>query len=499
MWQSHFQSRRPLGRPTLKQGIAGALLLLLATAPVAGTGAQGRSSDVVAVSPEAMQQSGAAKAYVGLFKDNAVAVLDTDSRQVLRTIPVPAGPHGLVITPDGAKIFVSSDGASTVSVIDTSTDQVVDTVDVGPTPHGLAISPDGREVLVSGFGTNQADVIDTNSDQIIGRVPVPQPHNSAISPDGRRAYVGSQQQGQTALVAVDLTSMSQTAIVPLDKTPRALSFSPDGRWVYFTVAGSDAVQVLDASRNEVVGQIPVGVSPHLPTFTPDGKLGLVVAQGPGELDLLDPGSSTESAAIKVGAAPHWLTTSADGRTAYVTDETSNDVSIVDLASRQVVATVPVGNGPRKIAVQPGPSMVASPAKASGGMAMDGMTMEGMSMAPQAQTGAPASGAPAMTFNDHGTVDVRGKDEIDVEADDYYFEPTFLRGAPGQTLKLVVENESGSLHNVSIPGLGVDTNVPPHASAEIEVTFPRSGSTTFFCKFHTALGMNGALLVGDAAP
>ena len=105
----------------------------------------------------------------------------------------------------------------------------------------------------------------------------------------------------------------------------------------------------------------------------------------------------------------------------------------------------------------------------------------------------------MTFNDHGTVDVRGKEEIDVEADDDYFEPTFLRGAPGQSLKLVVENESSSLHNVSIPGLGVDTNVPPHASAEIEVTFPQSGSTQFFCKFHTALGMNGALLVGDATP
>jgi YVTN family beta-propeller protein len=351
-------------------------------------------------------------------------------------------------------------------------------------------------VLVSGFGTNQAEVIDTGSDQIVGRVAVPQPHNSAISPDGRRAYVGSQQQGETALVAVDLTSMTRTGTIPLDKTPRALSFSPDGRWVYFTLAGSDAVQVLDASRNEVVGQIPVGVSPHLPTFTPDGRLGLVVAQGPGELDLIDPTSVTESGAITVGAAPHWLTTSADGRTAYVTDESSNDVSIVDLASRQVVASVPVGNGPRKIAVQPGTSMAAS-----GGMAMDGMTMSAPAQAAAAPSGSQPSrsGPTSMKFNDHGTVDVRGQDEIDLEADDNYFAPTFLRGAPGQTLTLVVENESSSLHNVSIPGLGVDTNVAPHGSTEIQVTFPQSGSTTYFCKFHTALGMNGALLVGDATP
>src|SRR6266516_1838370 len=184
------------------------------------------------------------KAYVGLFKDNAVAVLDTGANSVLGTIPIPPGPHGLVITPDGRKVYVSSDGASTVSVIDTATDQVVSSIEVGPTPHGLAISPDGTRVLVAGFGANQAEVDDTVTDRIVGQVPVPQPHNSAISPDGHTAYVGSQQQGATALVILDLASMTQVGSVPLDKTPRALSFSPDGKQLYFTVAGVDAVQVL---------------------------------------------------------------------------------------------------------------------------------------------------------------------------------------------------------------------------------------------------------------
>ena len=36
----------------------------------------------------------APKAYVGLFRDDAVAVIDTASNRVLRTIPVPKGPHG---------------------------------------------------------------------------------------------------------------------------------------------------------------------------------------------------------------------------------------------------------------------------------------------------------------------------------------------------------------------------------------------------------------------
>src|SRR6476646_5829170 len=85
----------------------------------------------------------APKAYVGLFKDDAVAVIDTAQDRVVGTIPVPKGPHGLVITPDGRKVYVSSDGASAVSVIDTSNDKVIGSIDVGQTPHGLSISGDG--------------------------------------------------------------------------------------------------------------------------------------------------------------------------------------------------------------------------------------------------------------------------------------------------------------------------------------------------------------------
>src|SRR4249920_868273 len=76
----------------------------------------------------------APKAYVGLFKDDAVAVIDTAQNKVVGTISVPKGPHGLVITPDGRKVYVSSDGASTISVIDTASDRVIGTIEVGANP-----------------------------------------------------------------------------------------------------------------------------------------------------------------------------------------------------------------------------------------------------------------------------------------------------------------------------------------------------------------------------
>jgi YVTN family beta-propeller protein len=207
-------------------------------------------------------------------------------------------------------------------------------------------------VLVAGFGTNQVSAIDTPTNQILWKVGVANPHNIAISQDGKTAYVASQGQNAPALATIDLTTGTLLGTVPLDKTPRALSVSPDGQELFFTEAGIDAVQVLTLGDSRIVDQIPVGASPHLPSFTPDGELGLVVAQGPGELDLVDPDAYVTVGTVKVGAMPHWTAASSDGNTAYVTNELSNDVSVVDLRSRTVTATIPVGDAPRKIAIQP---------------------------------------------------------------------------------------------------------------------------------------------------
>jgi YVTN family beta-propeller protein len=328
--------------PRLALGVLGALAVGLALLHLPGTGLVPTSA--ATASP---------KAYVGLFGDDAVAVLDTGTNRLLRTIPVPAGPHGIVVTPDGRKVYVSSDGASTVSVIDTATDQVTASIEVGPAPHGLAITPDGRQVLAAVFDASQVVMIDTANDQVVRQVGVPNPHNFAISPDGRTAYVAAQGQGATALAILDVPSLTPVGSVPLDKTPRALGFSPDGQQLYFTEAGLDAVAVLDPASRQLVAQIPVGASPHHPLFTPSGEYALVVSQGTDELAILTPGTNTVSATLAVGTLPHWIATDADGETAYVTNEGSNDISVVDLDSHQVMATIPVGNAPRKIVLQPG--------------------------------------------------------------------------------------------------------------------------------------------------
>jgi plastocyanin len=102
-----------------------------------------------------------------------------------------------------------------------------------------------------------------------------------------------------------------------------------------------------------------------------------------------------------------------------------------------------------------------------------------------------------TVNDHGTKDLGSAKEVDVELDDFYFGPTFVKSAPGTTLTLELENEGEAPHTFTADGL-TDTTVQPGQKAEATITLPASGAVRFYCKFHQGQGMQGAFFfnVGD---
>src|SRR5919201_1354070 len=96
----------------------------------------------------------------------------------------------------------------------------------------------------------------------------------------------------------------------------------------------------------------------------------------------------------------------------------------------------------------------------------------------------------VSANDHGTKQVSGKTEI--ELDDYYFDPTVLKGKPGQKVTLELKNEGKVEHNFSIDAQNIDKDLDAGESATVTVTIPQSGQISFYCKYHKSRGMAGAL-------
>jgi plastocyanin len=97
---------------------------------------------------------------------------------------------------------------------------------------------------------------------------------------------------------------------------------------------------------------------------------------------------------------------------------------------------------------------------------------------------------------HGSEDVTGTDEIELELDDFYFEPTVLEGEAGQTLTVSMFNEGDAPHTFTIDELQIDEELQPgDEGLTAEVTFPDSGALVFYCRFHVGGGMLGGLSAG----
>ena len=100
---------------------------------------------------------------------------------------------------------------------------------------------------------------------------------------------------------------------------------------------------------------------------------------------------------------------------------------------------------------------------------------------------------------HGTKDVTtASGKVEIELYDNYFEPTILKGKPGQMVELELKNEGKAAHTFTLAEQRVDEEIQPGDETEAKIKFPASGELKFVCKFHQGQGMIGALQSSAAA-
>jgi plastocyanin len=96
-------------------------------------------------------------------------------------------------------------------------------------------------------------------------------------------------------------------------------------------------------------------------------------------------------------------------------------------------------------------------------------------------------------NFHGTKAVTAGSTVEIEADDYYFEPSVLTGQPGQQVTLHIKNATSSVeHNFTLQAQHINDDIKAGKDVTVKVTFPSSGVLSFWCEYHKDRGMAGGL-------
>ena len=192
---------------------------------------------------------------------------------MLGTINVGNGPHGVAVTPDGSRVYVTNRDDNTVSVIDAASGAVIGSpIAVGNAPQGLAVSPDGTRVYVCNPDDNTVLVIDTATNAVIGNpIGVSTANWLAFTPDGTRAYVtqiGSADRS-VAVIDTDPASAAYNTVIALvlnrGRAVVEVAVNSDGTRAYVT--STDSVSVIDtdptsATYNRVLNIVAVGTAPQ---------------------------------------------------------------------------------------------------------------------------------------------------------------------------------------------------------------------------------------------
>ena len=95
---------------------------------------------------------------------------------------------------DAVRVLQSNSAGDNIHVIDPATNKVVGVIEDIEVPHGLVIAPDGSRIYVTDESLRTLDVVDAKTLKVFKRIPLSgRPNNVDVAKDGSHVYVGIRQ------------------------------------------------------------------------------------------------------------------------------------------------------------------------------------------------------------------------------------------------------------------------------------------------------------------
>ena len=117
--------------------------------------------------------------FVTAENSASLTVFDTATHKATKTItfprnpasPMPPRPMGQIVSPDGARLFVSLGRARSVAIVDLAALAVTGSIEeVGTRPWGIGISADGRQLYTANGPSGDVSIVDIESGKVENRV-----------------------------------------------------------------------------------------------------------------------------------------------------------------------------------------------------------------------------------------------------------------------------------------------------------------------------------------
>jgi YVTN family beta-propeller protein len=211
-----------------------------------------------------------------------------------------ASPIEVLLSPDGARLYVLCQQSDGVRVLNAVSFAVIKNIAVGRVPRGLSLSPKGDKLFVTNAWDDTISVIDTEALEVIHTWPVgAEPSSVLENLSEKHLFVANRISNDIAVLDAQ-TGVEEKRLVA-GRGASYLALSPDGSRIYVThvypkivprrtglenrLPPESEITVIDAERAVVVDRVPLpaiaGVF-HV-ALSADGHLGVAAEYHPRNL------------------------------------------------------------------------------------------------------------------------------------------------------------------------------------------------------------------------
>src|SRR5215469_13706208 len=277
-----------------------------------------------------------AASSVRIYQTNSagddVDIIDPATNKVVQKIQGIEVPHGVALSPDGTKAYISCEAESTLWATDAKTGKLLGKAPLSGHPNNLSISKDGQRLFVAiAVAPGAVDVIDTASLKNIKSIPVKGAvHNTYVTPDGKYALAGSV--AGKMLTVIDEQTLQIAWELPFDLGVRPIAFekNPDGstKRLFIQLSGYNGFAVVDFKTHEEVQRIKLpsepsgghaegGAPSHGIGVTPDGQTLWVNSSPANAVFIYSLPDLKVQGYVKTGDVPDWITFTPDSKMVYI--------------------------------------------------------------------------------------------------------------------------------------------------------------------------------------
>jgi YVTN family beta-propeller protein len=272
-----------------------------------------------------------------------------------------------VLTKDQRKIFVSMPLSNQVAVIDTNTWQVISNINVGSKPARLVLRDDEKYLLVGcdgDQGEGGAAVIDTAELRVVAQIRTGAGHHEiAATGDNRFALITNKDDGTVSII--DLQKLEKVKSIKVGRLPSSIAFSAISRAAYVVNEGEGTISVIAGASNDLLTSIKAEPGIKAIRLAPGGRLGFVANPEKNLVHIIDVATNRIVQTADVEKGPYEITFTES--LAYVRSRDSEIVNMIPLSQVGRGGPVPLvdfTSGQTAIGQAPNPgiadSIVASP-------------------------------------------------------------------------------------------------------------------------------------------